>query len=106
MNKNSMSLCVLSSIGKINHQVLQFINSQKQLNRMHIRWGLFLEKFSYIFKHKPGAKNVLVDALSRKTYLLTTLKAEITTFDSLLDLYVDYEDFGHIWEQWLTLLLN
>lgn len=32
-------------------QPLNFINSQWLLSRIHARWVLFLQKFSFVFKH-------------------------------------------------------
>lgn len=68
---------------------------------MYIRWGLFLQRFNYVFKHKSGVKNIVADALNQRMHLLTVLKSIITSFDSLPTLYATNEDFQVIWFKFL-----
>jgi len=60
------------------HQALKFINSQKNLNQMHARWVFYIQQFT----------------LSRRATLLITMKAEVTGFECLKELYEEDEDFG------------
>lgn len=69
------------------HQSLQFLNSKKCLSSMHARWALFLQKFNFIFNHKGGEQNIVADALSRRTCVLTIIKNKVTSFESFNDLY-------------------
>lgn len=39
------------------HQELKFINSQKNVSRAHFEWVIFLEKFTFMFKHKSEQLN-------------------------------------------------
>ncbi|XP_020683016.1 uncharacterized protein LOC110100003 [Dendrobium catenatum] len=55
------------------NKALQYINTQKNISRMHARWLVFLQRFSFTLKHKPGVENTVADALSRRAILLTTL---------------------------------
>ena len=48
-------------------------------------------------KHKAGTQNKVVDALSRKTSLLATLRVKVIGFDLFLEIYIDDSDFGKIW---------
>lgn len=77
------------------HKALQFIQFQKCIDPMHIRWIGTIKKFSYVFKLKFGVLNKVVDALKRKVTLLTTLQNQGSCFDSVKkDL-----DFGKIWQK-------
>ena len=64
---------------------------------MHARWILFLQKFTFVFKHKAGQLNKAADALSRKACLLNSLHAEIISFEAMKELYATDEDFHQIW---------
>ena len=46
------------------HHALQFINSQNNMNRMHVRWVSFIQRFTFTLKHKAGQLNKVADALS------------------------------------------
>lgn len=53
---------------------------------MHIQRGCFSINL-IVFKHRIGVKNVVVKALSTRTYVLTILKIVITSFDTLPEQY-------------------
>lgn len=46
------------------HQALRYIHSKKGSSMMHARWFLYLERFTFVIKHKTGKTNKLADALS------------------------------------------
>lgn len=82
-----------------NHQALKYINSQKNIGKMHARWVAYLQQFPFILKYKSGSQNKLIDALSRRATLLVTMSHEVTGFKVLHDLYVDDPDFVSIWRK-------
>lgn len=60
---------------------------------------IYLQRFTYVFKHKSGQQNKLADAWSRRHALLFTLSNEVNSFDGLPTMYADDEDFAVIWEK-------
>jgi len=48
-------------------------------------------------KYKKGKINVVVDALSKRHTLLSSLGAQILGFDNIKELYVSYEFFSLIY---------
>ena len=45
------------------------------MNKRHVK---FLEQFSYVIKHKRGKGNIVVDALSRRHALLSTIETKFS----------------------------
>ena len=80
------------------HEALKFINHQHKLNRRHATWVEFLQAYNFIIKHKVGVQNVVVDALSRKHSILTTMHYKVVGFEALKELYESDLDFGEIWK--------
>ncbi|KAG9217972.1 hypothetical protein CCMSSC00406_0009792 [Pleurotus cornucopiae] len=48
------------------HKNLEYFMTTKKLNRRQARWALYLSRFNFILKHKPGASNMKADVLSRR----------------------------------------
>ncbi|PKU79208.1 RNA-directed DNA polymerase [Dendrobium catenatum] len=81
------------------NQALQYINSQKNISRMHARWIVFFQRFSFVIKHKAGQTNRVADALSRRAALITHLQTEIVGLQELKNLYATDKDFSQIWSE-------
>lgn len=60
---------------------------------------MFLQKFTFVVKHKSGMSNKVADALSRRTSLLLALQTEITGLKELKDMYATDSDFAEIWSR-------
>lgn len=78
------------------YEVLKFINGQHKLIRRHAQWVEMLQAYSFTIKHKSGVLNKVVDALSRRHSLLTTMQMKVLGFEVLNELYQDVPYFGTI----------
>jgi hypothetical protein len=67
------------------------------LKRKHAKWVEFIETFLYVIKYKQGKENIVVDALSRKYVLLSTLDARFLGFEHIKELYKDDSDFSNVY---------
>eukprot|EP01018_Ginkgo_biloba_P015785 Gb_20037 [translate_table: standard] len=79
------------------HQALKFINSQTKLNVRHAKWVEMLQSFTFTLRHKSGKSNQVVDALSHRTVMLTTMSVEVADFASMKDQYEIDKDFQRVW---------
>ena len=80
------------------HEALKFINHQHKLNQRHATWVEFLQAYNFTINHKADVHNVVVDALSRKHALVTSMQIQVVGFDVLKELYEEDADFGEIWK--------
>ncbi|RDX94406.1 Retrovirus-related Pol polyprotein from transposon 17.6, partial [Mucuna pruriens] len=69
------------------HQSLKFLKSQGKLQKKHAKWPEFIKMFPYVIKYKKGKENIVVDALSRRYALLTSLQIKLLGFNMIKDLY-------------------
>ena len=69
------------------HQALKYLSSQKKLNGRHVRWSSFLDEFNFSLKYKTGETNVVADALSRRTLILTIMSSQVIGFEELKNQY-------------------
>lgn len=65
---------------------------------MHAQWVSFLQKFPFLIKLKVGNLNRVVDALSCRATLLTTLCQKIVGFEVLKDMCIYDVDFKEIFD--------
>ncbi|GKD37910.1 putative nucleotidyltransferase, ribonuclease H [Tanacetum coccineum] len=64
------------------------IRTQDKVSYKHGRWLAFLEKFTFVVKHKTSVSNRAVDALSRKSGLLITMQVDVPGLDVIRDMVV------------------
>ncbi|GJS65037.1 putative nucleotidyltransferase, ribonuclease H [Tanacetum coccineum] len=74
------------------HDSLRHIRTQDKVSHKHGRWLAFLEKFTFVVKHKTGVSNRAADALSRRSNLLVSMQVDVPGLDVIrvqltLDLY-------------------
>ncbi|QSS72061.1 hypothetical protein I7I50_03115 [Histoplasma capsulatum G186AR] len=48
------------------HKNLEYFTTTRKLTERHMRWSLFLSRFSFTIRYRPGVENTLADALSRR----------------------------------------
>ena len=54
----------------------------------------FVETFSYVIHYNQGKENIVVDALSRRYVLISTLDAKLFGFEHIKELYTFDQDFS------------
>ncbi|GKC59911.1 putative nucleotidyltransferase, ribonuclease H [Tanacetum coccineum] len=59
-----------------NHDSLRHIRTQDKVSHKHGRWLVFLEKFTFVVKHKTDVSNRAADALSRRSNLLVSMQVD------------------------------
>ena len=79
------------------HESLKHLKGQGKLNKRHARWMEYIETFSYVIRYKQGKENVVVDALSRRYVLLTSLGAKMLGFEYVKDMYANDVDFANVY---------
>lgn len=63
------------------------------------KWVEFLQAYTFHIKHKAGKQNQVVDALSRRHSLLSTMQVKVLGFEVLKELYQDDPFFQGFWDQ-------
>lgn len=65
------------------HDSLRHIRTQDKVSHKHGRWLAFLEKFTFVVKHKTGVSNRVADALSRRSNLLVSMRVDVPGLDAI-----------------------
>jgi len=79
------------------HESLKHLKGQGKLSRRNAKWVEFIETFPYVIKYKQGKKNIVVDALSCRYVLFSTLNARFQGFEHIKELYKDNGDFANVY---------
>ncbi|XP_076910828.1 uncharacterized protein LOC143568597 [Bidens hawaiensis] len=59
------------------HDSLRHIRSQDKVALKHTRWMAFLEKYTFVVKHKSGVSNRVADTFSRRSNLLVSMRVGV-----------------------------
>jgi hypothetical protein len=57
-----------------------------------------MQNFTFVIKHISGTANKVVDALSRKCFLMQEFRVKTLGFDNLKEMYRDDPDFKEAYE--------
>ncbi|GJR44815.1 putative reverse transcriptase domain-containing protein [Tanacetum coccineum] len=66
---------------KLTGPMSRHIRTQDKLSHKHGRWLAFLEKFTFVVKHKTSVSNRATNALSRRSGLLVTMQVDAPGLD-------------------------
>ena len=82
----------------IDHQDLQYFNSQGILNQRNLKWVEFLQSCTLVLQYSSGKSNRVVDALSRRQLLLIEMQIKLVGLKELSTLYPNDPNFGEAWK--------
>ncbi|XP_050217488.1 uncharacterized protein LOC126668325 [Mercurialis annua] len=68
------------------HEALKHLHRQDKVSPRHATWVAYLQRFTFVVKHKAGVTNRVADALSRRSNFLVSLRVEVPGLDSFTDL--------------------
>jgi len=79
-------------INSDDHKSLKSLKGQHKLNKRHVKWMEFLEKFSHVIKYKKGKSNIVAYALSRRHTWSSKFEAQYLGFNHIPKMHAqDYE---------------
>jgi hypothetical protein len=82
-----------------NHEALKYINGQQKLKCRHAKWVAYLQEFTFSLRHQSRTLDKVVDALSRRVALITTMHTNVVGFDTFQELYMADPSFGKIFDE-------
>ena len=68
------------------HESLKHLNDQHKLNKRHVQWMEFIETYPYVIRYKQSKENIVVDALSRRYVLISTLDDKLLGFEHIKEI--------------------
>ncbi|GJS50369.1 putative nucleotidyltransferase, ribonuclease H [Tanacetum coccineum] len=78
------------------HDSLRHIRTQDKVSHKHGRWLVFLEKFTFVVKHKTGVSNRAADALSRRSNLLISMQVDVPGLDVIREQFTMDPYFSNV----------
>ena len=80
-----------------NH-ALSLLKSQEKLSNKHMKWVEYLQAYTFTIKLKKVVQNKVADVLSKRLLTVQEIQLQSIGIDSFKALYVDDEDFTHIYK--------
>ncbi|PKI58864.1 hypothetical protein CRG98_020763 [Punica granatum] len=68
------------------HEAFKQIHRQDKVSSRHASWIAYLQRFTFVVKHKSGVTNRVADALNSRSNFLGSLRIGVPGFDCLCDL--------------------
>jgi hypothetical protein len=81
----------------LDHESLKYLKGQVKLNWRHVKWVDIIEMFLYVIKYKQDMENIVVDALSQRYILLSTVNVKFLGFKYMKELYTNDSDFTNVY---------
>ena len=70
---------------KSDHQSLQYLFTQRDLNARQRRWSEFLSEYDFGISYIKGKENVVADALSRRPQVFSLIAIKVDLRQRVLD---------------------
>ncbi|XP_050207629.1 uncharacterized protein LOC126657049 [Mercurialis annua] len=67
------------------NEALKHLHRQDKVSPRHATWVAYLQRFTFVVKHKAGVTNRVADALGRRSNFLVSLHVEVADLDSFND---------------------
>jgi len=63
-----------------------------------MKWVEYLRSYSFVLNHILGKLDKVVDALSMRIALLTTMFVKVVGFEAIIESHENDVDFGEAWK--------
>ncbi|PKI42324.1 hypothetical protein CRG98_037295 [Punica granatum] len=77
------------------HEALKHLQSQDKVSARHASWVAYLERFTFVVKHKSGVTNRVAYALSRRRSILNKMTVEVVA--DRRRRHVEFETGDFVW---------
>ena len=81
------------------HEPLKHLHSQHKMRVSLVKWSAYIQEFTFTVRHKSGKENVIVDALSRRKHLLTSMAISVQGIEQIKEEYATDKDFDTIYKE-------
>ena len=81
------------------HESPKHLHSQHIVGANFAKWSAYIQEFTFTICHKSGKENVILDALSCRKHLQTTMAISVAGFERIKEAYETDKDFGTIYKE-------